>query len=113
MSNMKTIKSLMNLVEELRKLDPEMQLQTVQVLLAVAHAGDAGVPMTNLADNLGISQASASRNVAALGNKLNRHKQPGLGLLESKEDPADYRRKIVKVTAKGNRMIERLVEIIS
>lgn len=106
------VRKLITAVEYIRKYDPEMQLQTLQTLLEVLKAGVDGIPMSTLSERLDISQASTSRNVAALGNKLNRHKSPGLGLLKAEEDPMDCRRKIVSTTAKGEKLFTQLADLI-
>ena len=49
---------------EFRKLDNEIQAQTVQTFLAIAMNKKDKVPMADLSEILGVSQASCSRNVA-------------------------------------------------
>ncbi len=77
------IAPLYNAVEKLRVLDQEMQLQQVATYLAVAARGE--IKMRDLADLVGLSQASVSRNVAALSD-WHRLRRPGLGLVEAYED---------------------------
>jgi len=38
--------------------------------------------------------------------------RPGYGLLKSYEDPHERRRKIVSLTSKGDRLAERIVELL-
>lgn len=98
--------SLMTALELVRKeLDPEMQVQTLSVLLTVASA--PGITMKELSQRLHLAQSSCSRNVAAL-SKWHRLGRPGLDLLVATEDPAERRRKIVRLTTRGERFIETL-----
>lgn len=96
---------ILTILEEFRKLDPEMQLQMAATFTLVAMR--PGITMKDMAEILGISQASCSRNVAAL-SKWHRLNKPGHDLVYSEEDPIERRRKIVKLTAKGKRVAETL-----
>lgn len=93
--------TLIKVIEEFRKLDAEMPMQTAAVFLNVVL--NPGVTMKDLADRCGISQASTSRNIAAL-SKWHRLGKAGHDLVEAVEDPAERRRKIVNLTAKGKRV---------
>lgn len=104
-----TLAKGLRFVEEFRKIDPEMQLQTVATFMSVAV--QPGITMKELADRLGISQASCSRNVAAL-SKWHRMSRPGHDLVEAVEDPAERRRKIVHLTPKGKRIAQTIWEIL-
>lgn len=99
----------LNLLEELRKIDAEMPLQMATAFLTVA--SEEGITMKRLGEKLGISQSSCSRNVAAL-SKYHRLNKPGHDLLYATEDPEERRRKIVKLTPKGKRVAETLLEIL-
>lgn len=107
----KTVARLIRFVEEMRKLDPEMQLQTLLTYLYVAQDKSGGMAMATIADKLHISQSSTSRNVAYMG-KMNRKKEPGLQVLTAREDPMDSRRKLVTMTSKGDRLKETICEIM-
>lgn len=101
------VKSL-QIIEEFRKIDPEMRLQMVATFMTVAN--EEGITMKELGARLGISQSSCSRNVAALAQQhwLNK---PGHDLLIATEDPDERRRKILKLTAKGRRVAEAISKI--
>lgn len=107
---LKELHKILAILEELRKLDAEMQLQTAATFILVAQR-DGGITMKELADQLGISQASCSRNVAAL-SRWHRLNKPGHDLVIATEDPAERRRKIVFLTPKGKRVIKSLTDII-
>jgi len=88
----------LNILEEFRKIDPEMPIQMAVIFLNVA--ADEGLNMTDLYKRSGVSQASVSRNVAAL-SKWHRLNKAGHDLVTTKEDPAERRRKVVFLTPKG------------
>lgn len=102
--------SLLKVVERFREIDGEMQAQAIAVLLKVAK-NPLPLKMAEIAEELGLSQSTISRNVAYLGD-WNRRKEAGHKLLEAYEDPAERRRKLVRLTAKGKRFVKSLNEII-
>jgi DNA-binding MarR family transcriptional regulator len=102
---------MLRVVERFREVDAEMQAQSMAVLLKVAKH-PVPIKMGEIAQELGLSQSTISRNVAYLGD-WNRHKEKGHQLLEAFEDPMERRRKLVRLTAKGKRFIKSLSEIIN
>ena len=54
------LESLLHIVDRVRALDPRMEVTTLTCLLYVARHGDEryGVPMEQIADDLGIAQSS-------------------------------------------------------
>ena len=102
--------ALLRVVERFREIDGEMQAQAMAVLLKVAKS-PLPLKMHDIAVELGLSQSTISRNVAYLGD-WNRRKEAGHKLLEAYEDPAERRRKLVRLTAKGKRFVKSLNEII-
>ena len=101
---------LLKIVERFREVDAEMQAQSIAVLLKVAKH-DLPIKMADIAEELGLSQSSVSRNVAYLGD-WNRRKVQGHKLLEAYEDPAERRRKLVRLTAKGKRFVNSFTDLI-
>lgn len=97
------------LLKELRKLDDDMPIQQAAVFIRVAMM--PGITMKQLAEMEGISQSSCSRNVAAL-SKWHRLNREGLDLVRAMEDPAERRRKIVKLTPKGQRVVETVKRLL-
>lgn len=97
-------------IEEMRKIDPEMQAHTINIFVMVCM--NPGITMKDLGNRLGVSQATMSRNIAALG-KVHRLNRPGYDLLQAEEDPVERRRKIVNLTAKGKRVKESLEAIFA
>jgi DNA-binding MarR family transcriptional regulator len=99
------------LIEEFRKLDSEMQAQTMMTLLYIAQRNSQGIPVTvkEVGDFLGITSASASRNVAAL-SKFSRHNKAGHDLITTYENPERRIEKFIELTAKGKRVISTIEE---
>ena len=98
------------IVERFREIDGEMQAQAMAVLLKVAKS-PLPIKVHDIAVELGLSQSTVSRNVAYLGD-WNERKEAGHKLVEAYEDPAERRRKLVRLTAKGKRFVKSLNEII-
>lgn len=101
---------LIQLMETLRAIDPEMPAQTVLTFLLVADEPD--VTMRDLQTRLGLSSAATSRNVAAL-SKHHRLGKDGADVIEAYEDPTDRRYKRVRLTPKGTALTRRIAQIIS
>ena len=101
------MKVFKNQIRILRTLDSRMQMQTVETLLGAMEA--APCHMSSLGALVGTSQASISRNCAALG-KIHRKGMPGLGLIETVEDPFNRKRKIVYLTPKGEKYKQLLFD---
>ena len=94
-------------IELFRIHDTEMQAQTMRCFLRVALAPKEGVSMQQIIEDLDIAQSTLSRNIAML-SKFNRHKVSGHGFVESFEDPMERRRKLVKLTSKGQKVANGL-----
>ncbi|HIB3356465.1 TPA: winged helix-turn-helix transcriptional regulator [Pseudomonas aeruginosa] len=97
-------------LKRFRDFDQEMQMQTAQTFIAVAM--QPGITMKELSEKVGISQASCSRNVSAL-SRVHRLNKPGMDLVVAAEDPMERRRKVVKLTPKGQRLAETLSQVIA
>ena len=100
---------LFKAIEEFRGVDPEMQAQGVALFLYSAIY--PGCTMTDLQRNLGMTQASCSRNVSAF-SEWHRLDKPGHGLLAATPDPMERRRKIVQLTEKGQQLAVSLTEAV-
>jgi DNA-binding MarR family transcriptional regulator len=104
------IHRLMAVIEIARAEDPVMPIQMLQTFLAVAR--QPGITMHQLGEILQTSQASCSRNVAALG-KWHKFGEPGLDLVEAVEDPVERRRKIMFLTPKGRARVQEVLSAIT
>lgn len=105
----KSLRILYQALEQFRILHPEMPTQMVMTFLFIAQ--HEGCSVREIEGALGISQSSASRNAAALGN-LTAFKKPGYGLVEAKADPMELRRKILRLTPKGKMLMTTLETIM-
>jgi DNA-binding MarR family transcriptional regulator len=97
-------------VEEFRKLDSEMQAQTMLAFLYIANRSP--VTVKDVGEFLGVTSASASRNVAVLG-KWSRHNKPGHDLVYSYENPARRIEKFIELTPKGKRVAQTIEELLN
>jgi DNA-binding MarR family transcriptional regulator len=102
-----SLQEFLKFVQGVARIESEMPLQQLHCLLVIAQAKE-GLSLTEIAQKVGISLATASRYVAALG-KQNRHREEGLLLIESFEDPMERRKKIIRLTSKGKAAINKLV----
>lgn len=106
----KALVALTDLIELLRtEIDPEMPVQQLQVFLQVALRGTT--TQHELGENIGLSKASMSRNVSALG-PINRFHQKGHDLLISREDPQYRRQKLIELSPKGRKLVNKLEALI-
>lgn len=96
-------------IEEFRGVDPEMPAQGAALFLYSAIY--PGCTMTDLQKSLGMTQSSCSRNVSAL-SEWHRLEKPGHGLLAATPDPMERRRKIVRLTEKGEQLAVSLTEAV-
>jgi DNA-binding MarR family transcriptional regulator len=94
-------------VEEFRKMDSEMQLQTVLIFLLVARK--EGITVSDLQDLTGLTGSSCSRNVAALSD-VNRKGREGHKLIMAKPDLEDRRVKHLYLTSKGRAVLNSVKE---
>ena len=102
--------NLLKIIEEMRKFDPQLEAQAISVFFYAADKGGKdGVAQQAISEALDIAQSSVSRNCYKLAT-INRHRKVGIGLLENFEDPMERRRKLVRLTAKGRRVHNTLLE---
>lgn len=107
-SENKSLATLGKAIQRLRAIDPEMPMQTALLFLLVAQR--PGLTMKEIEEVMLVSQASVSRNVAAL-SQWSRHDKPGHGLVLAREDPLERRRKIVFLTQRGELLARELAQI--
>lgn len=80
-------------------------------LLYIAQRNDQQIPVTvkEVGEFLGITSASASRNIAAL-SKFSRHNKAGHDLITTYENPERRIEKFIELTPKGKRVVETIKE---
>lgn len=101
------LRQLLELLNEFRDLDSEMQMPQAVTLVTVAL--DEGLALGEIAERTQQAMSSASRNVASL-SQVHRKGKPGHGLIINKEDPNERRRKQHLLTPKGLAFVRRLIE---
>ena len=102
MKNIEAMKKLSMCVEEFRKLDSDIPASTISAFCHIVchHRDPQGVSIRDVAEALGVSQASGSRQVMMLSG-VNRHRGKGFGLVDTKGDPMYRARKVITLTPKG------------
>ena len=103
------IKQAIALIQLFREQQHDIHPQAALCFLYVAYHGE--IYQKDLADILEISQASVSRNVALL-SRWNRLREQGPDLLENYEDQFERRKKIVRLTAKGKKFVQQIINTI-
>lgn len=88
-----------------QEVEPEMQISTLRVLLAIAMRGKCA--QNELEQTLGLSNATASRNVSYWTDRR-ADRKPGHGFVSREEDDYDRRYKVLSLTRKGANFIEKL-----
>ena len=93
--------------DSLRELDREIPGQLVSAFLFIA--SHDGCHLQALTDELGLETASRSRVTDWLSD-YHRLGKPGLGLITKTIDPANRRRRVLKLTSKGQEIADRFRE---
>lgn len=86
-------------LSKVQQVDSEMPIQQMMCLLVISQS-EEGMSLTDVAKRVNISMTTASRYIGSLG-KLNRRREEGLNYIESYEDPMERRKKIIRLTKKG------------
>lgn len=101
----KDLTRLTSIIEEFRKMDAEMQMQTAMAFLLIAK--NEGCTVKELGSWLGLSGAAASRNVAALSD-VHRKGRSGHNVIVAKVDLDDRRSRKLHLTPKGKAILNTL-----
>lgn len=101
---------LVMILDEFRKVNPEMPLQQALTILTIAM--EPGLTVSDVAKKAGLTLASVSRHLEALGPH-NPSKGVGLGLVAYDYSPTDRRAKVVSLTAAGLRSVRSLIHLVS
>lgn len=92
----------------LRNVHPEMSIQMAHVFFLCAL--NQGESLTYIANLTNYPLPSMSRKVSDLGAR-NREGKPGLGLVETKIDPTEFRKKQIYLTSRGSALMADIVAI--
>ena len=101
---LRPITRVMMVVEEFRKIDPELPMQIALVFIMIADK--PGISQKELVARSGMGRSSVSRHCAYLS------KEYGKGLVTIQEDPVDRRSKVCKLTPAGERTIQSLTHYV-
>jgi DNA-binding MarR family transcriptional regulator len=95
----------------LKESNGELTIDQLRIFFRVAECDFEGEPttLTDLADHLNMVQSSASRNVASLLD-IEKPRKPGACLCEQYLDNMDRRRRFLRLTTKGRRLMAKLEE---
>lgn len=99
--------TLLSLLRELQKIDPEFPLQYAVCLAEISQ--NEGLSLTDLAGRTNLALSTISRIVGALAN--NRQKGKPFGLVRVVVSETERRRKELYLTARGRAVIEKLAAI--
>lgn len=106
--------SVLRMLEVLSsELGNEAPLTHARLLLYVAQGGDAGVDQGALARMLDVDPGTVARAAQALG-KLHHlkdsagNRRPGLDLINSEQNPQNFRLRTLTLTTKGKALIKEI-----
>ena len=107
MSTVPALGPLASLLDEARLVHPSMTVNQLMVfpMIAMNEVPD----QQTIEERVDLSDASASRIIALLGQYGNRGTEP-LNLIEIVPDANDRRRKSYVLTKKGRKLVERFME---
>lgn len=96
-------------VDEVMKINRHLTGFQLQAFLTAAT--NEGIIQYTLQEKMNTSNAVMSRTLSKL-SKHGYNGRPGLGLLETEQDPDDRRFMIVTLTPKGRALIQRIRQIL-
>lgn len=88
-------------------MDVKAEMNVGLALAFIEVALHEGASMNELKDICGTKQSTMSRQLLDLGQR-DRRMQPGLGLVDSRIDPMELRKKNYTLSPQGRRLIEEL-----
>ena len=100
---------LIEIMEELREINPDMSILAAVTLLRAAV--EPGITVSKLTQEVDCAQSTTSRNVALL-SKWAAYQREGANLLEAEEDPRDRRQRLVNLTPKWTKLVERIIKTL-
>jgi len=101
----KVLASLLKALKPFRAYRNTMPLQYVTAFLLVAT--DENQNVSEYAKRAGTSQSLMTRHLADLG-AVNRYHEEGFGLVEGYDDIMDRRNRLIRLTAKGQRLVGQI-----
>ena len=86
------------------EIDRDLPITMLLVFARVAMAGDEGIDQMEVKDEIKASSGGMSRTVQTLGDVHYLKDKPGLQLITRAFDLRDNRRRLLKLTPKGERL---------
>lgn len=116
----KALRALSLLCDKLRAEDPLMTVTNLQSLVEVAlqevDKRNSPLSVTDLAARIGTKQSNMSRILILLGKSedgtVGRGRRAGLGLVETRTDPNNYRERNTRLSASGRKLVRAVVRTI-
>ena len=104
-----SVNRALQVLEVFRAIDPDMPMGTAVsfLLIATGETPDGGLTITELSKQGDFALSSASRYVQALAEQ-DRHRRPGFELVHQVTDLMERRRKLLKLTPKGRRVVNQI-----
>lgn len=94
----------LRMMQEMRRLVPEMSVREAQVLLFIARC--PGISQTDVALETGMSKGRVSTYVDLLGER------EGRGFVSVRDTPEDRRLRVLRLTPAGDAFVKRLTEFL-
>lgn len=109
LGTLKSAKDLYELIDALaQEFGRDMSLGYLLTFLRVGMAGGVGIDQGRLVEEIGLSPAGMSRAVRALSEVSYDKQRDGFGVVEFALDPTDNRRRIIRLSTKGEKLIDKL-----
>lgn len=100
---------LLKIIEEFRKLDPDMQMPMAASFLLVAL--NEGISRTEVMQHLGVAGSTATRNLMGLMEK-GRLGRPGHGLVDQEVNPDERRWRMHYLSPKGRLVLRSMLALL-
>jgi DNA-binding MarR family transcriptional regulator len=109
------VNQALQLLDIFRDLDAEMPIGEAVSFLLIASGetrDGGGLTVTELSRQGGFALASASRYMKSL-SLMNRQGHPGHEVVTNERDPQDERKKVLRISSKGQRVLKRIQQVLS
>lgn len=104
--------AVLGALEAFRRIHPQISLTSIRAFLYVAE--NPGINVSELAVACGLTDAGASRVSRGLaGQGIDRPLPPSLGLLDCAIGAADPRERVLRLSARGQALVERIEALIA
>lgn len=107
MSSSREIRTALRVLEEFKKLDPDITLPSMLAFLYYVESDGKAGNQFEMEKRLNMSTATASRATSHWLD-FKRPKVPGLDMLTSIPDPQDRRYRMITLNQKGAKFVERI-----